>query len=107
MALIEDDEPEAVTVARRVDVEAVVGGDGHRLHVVLAPAEHADVLDVEGGEQAVVPLVDEVEGGHHDEGGAVDEGDREVATKLLPAPVGRTTRPRLPAATQASIASRW
>ena len=76
--LVEYDQPEPVTVARNVDVEAVVGGHRERHHLVVAPADEPDLVDVEGREKAVVPLAHQVQGRHDDQGRPVDRGDGQV-----------------------------
>ena len=66
VALVEDQQAEAVAPALQVDVGRVVGSDRQRLNVVGTPAHQADG-DVEGLAQLAVPLVEQVDGGSDDQ----------------------------------------
>ena len=69
VALVEDEQAEAVAPAFEVDVGRVVGGDGQRLDVVVAAAEQAD-RDAERRRQLAVPLVQQVDRRRDDQGRA-------------------------------------
>ncbi len=60
MALVEDQEPEAVAQVLHVQVGRVVRRDGQRLDRVFAPADEAD-RHAEAGPKHVVPLADQVQ----------------------------------------------
>ena len=106
MALVEDDEPEARAEVLHVQVRRVVGGDGERLHVVLAAADEADgraegrasrsyhwrTRSSVGATTSVLRRLSSI---------------ARSATWLLPAPVGSTTTPRPRCARHAASASVW
>ena len=66
VAFVEDDQAEAPAEVLHVQVRRVVGGDGERLHVVLAAADDAHRV-AEGDAQDVVPLADQIERGGDDQ----------------------------------------
>jgi AmiR/NasT family two-component response regulator len=64
VALVEDDQAEARADVLHVQVRRVVGGDGERLHAVLAAADDAH-RHVKRTAQEVVPLAHQIERGRH------------------------------------------
>jgi hypothetical protein len=82
MALVEDDQTEAIAPAFEVDVGRVVGADGEWVDRVFTAAEQAD-----GAAERVLelpePLVEQVDGGRDDDRGSSGLGDGEQGEKGL------------------------